>query len=528
MNPPEHNTTGAPNILLITTDQQRYDSLGCNGNAVCATPAIDSLAAGGVRYERAHTQNVLCMPSRSTILTGQYPGTHGVWNNGVCLPRDAPSVASELRDAGYATALVGKIHFETIAPHFGEHLRKEGHEPLMVIEHEERDGRAVLWLLPATGAAEHRGFDHLELCNHVVSGHHAQWLLEQVGWDRAVTLTEESAHAFMGIVDPAASDTAAPQSLYSAMPPEYHSSMWAVERTLGWIDTVEEPRPFFCWLSFDDPHHPFNPPTAYGRRHAWRELALPPARPSTRAAIEADLAGKPWQYGAYWRGEFNHHEGAHSDDRLCDLSDDQLREIMALTYGMVELIDDALACLLEGLRRRGLLQNTHLIFTTDHGELLGDHGLLLKGPFHLDGLLRVPLIWRAPGATAGVVNDPVGLVDLAPTICSIAGVRPPDWMEGRVLPTSNGSRERVTTTYESHYRPELHLRSLFRDGLLVTDYPAIEGAGELYDLDADPYQLRNLWTEPTRRRLRDDLLADLHDHIVEDTRVERLPWWAQA
>ncbi len=99
-------------ILLVTTDQQRYDTLGCNGGTLARTPVVDGLAAEGIRFERAHPQSVVCMPSRSTILTGQHPSTHGVWMNGVPLPVDAPSVAEVLHRAGYRTALVGKAHFE--------------------------------------------------------------------------------------------------------------------------------------------------------------------------------------------------------------------------------------------------------------------------------------------------------------------------------------------------------------------------------------------------------------------------------
>src|SRR5687768_17255218 len=99
-------------ILFITTDQQRFDSLGCNGGTVARTPVADRLAAEGVNYTRAHAQSVVCMPSRSTIVTGQHPSTHGVWMNGVPLPADAPSVAAELQAHGYRTALVGKAHFE--------------------------------------------------------------------------------------------------------------------------------------------------------------------------------------------------------------------------------------------------------------------------------------------------------------------------------------------------------------------------------------------------------------------------------
>ena len=127
-------------ILFITTDQQRYDTLGCNGGTVARTPVIDGLAAGGRRYERAHPQSVVCMPSRSTIITGQHPSTHGVWMNGVALPADAPSVAEVLREAGYRTALIGKPHFEPFLDPFARFAENRF----------AREGMPV----------PHRGFEH--------------------------------------------------------------------------------------------------------------------------------------------------------------------------------------------------------------------------------------------------------------------------------------------------------------------------------------------------------------------------------
>ena len=516
-----------PNVLLITTDQQRFDSLGCNGNTVCRTPAIDSLAATGVRYERAHVQNVLCMPSRATIVTGQHPGTHGVWNNGVCLPRDAPSVAHALKEAGYATSYIGKMHFETSRPVFSEHLRSMGELPVMTTQHIDINGEPVMWIVPTEDDLQgpHRGFDLIEHCNHFVSGHHALWLREQLGIEELNRVLVETARAFR---DGFGGDTNALQSVYSILPAELHASTWIVDRTIAWLDRLPAGESFFSWVSFDDPHHPFNPPAEYGRRYDWRSMPLPAARIGTRDAIAAELAGKPWQYGAYWRGEYGSHEGSLGGFTLADFTDDQVREMTALTYGMVELIDDNIGRLLRYLVSRRLDKDTHIFFTTDHGELLGDHGLILKGPFHLDGLVRVPLIWREPDRAARTVTDPVGLVDLAPTICRAAGLDVPEWMDGSPLPVADGSRERVVTVFDSVERSDLVLRSMYRDGWFVTAYPRMEGVGELYDMREDPQQFANLWDDPARRKLRDDLVGDLFENIVEDPRPERLRWWAIA
>src|SRR4051794_3561807 len=148
-------------ILFVTTDQQRYDTLGCNGGTLARTPVVDGLAAQGIRYERAVPQSVVCMPSRSTMLTGQHPSTHGVWMNGVPLPVDAPSVAAELHRSGYRTALVGKAHFEPYMDPFGrfaENLAADSGQPTLIDR----------WADGSDGP--HRGFDHLALASHGAVG----------------------------------------------------------------------------------------------------------------------------------------------------------------------------------------------------------------------------------------------------------------------------------------------------------------------------------------------------------------------
>jgi arylsulfatase A-like enzyme len=172
------------------------------------------------------------------------------------------------------------------------------------------------------------------------------------------------------------------------------------------------------------------------------------------------------------------------------------------------------------------------VFTTDHGEFQGDHGLLFKGPYHVDSLMRLPLIWRpAPSAGAGAngpsrVSRPVGLVDLAPTFCRIAGIDVPAFMEGAPLPVDDADAdarrfERVLTEWDSRQPDgtEVHLRTITRDGFVCTTYrpgTVHDGTeGELYDLALDPLQQVNLWDDPARRATRDDLLDDLADHLVE-------------
>jgi arylsulfatase A-like enzyme len=178
------------------------------------------------------------------------------------------------------------------------------------------------------------------------------------------------------------------------------------------------------------------------------------------------------------------------------------------------------------------------VFTTDHGELQGDFGLLFKGPYHVDALMRIPLVWRpAPSSQAdaarpaSVVSRPVGLVDLAPTFCAIAGIEPPGWMQGSLLPVDDDDADargfdKVLTEWDSElFGTDVHLRTMMRDRYVVTAYlpgTSHDGTeGELYDLVDDPMQRVNRWDDPAVAPLRDDLVADLWDSQPE-TRSERL------
>ena len=205
---------------------------------------------------------------------------------------------------------------------------------------------------------------------------------------------------------------------------------------------------------------------------------------------------------------------------------DQVREINALVHVENELIDEALGRVLRRVTERGWAPDTDILFTSDHGELQGDFGLLFKGPYHVDALMRVPLVWRtAPsaGLDAAVIDEPVGHVDLAATFCGIAGVEVPSWVEGGALPVDRATpagRERVLTEWDSEFRGvAVHLRTICRDGWVCTvcepgtRHDGTEG--ELYDLVDDPLQQHNRWDDLSQHSLRNDLLADLRDNAPE-------------
>ncbi len=493
----------ARNILFITTDQQRYDSLGCNGGRIARTPVVDRLAATGINYRRAHNQNVVCMPARSTILTGQYVRTHGVFANGVPLPADAPSAAAYLHEtAAYRTALVGKAHFE---PAFDPDHRY----PENRMAHEGSHG-------------PHRGFEHLELAMHgplPAWWHYGRWLHnhhpDEV--DGFYALFKAGA-----MNDEPGGQTGAPQVALNPIARDHYHTDWVADRTIAWLDTLADDERWFAWMSFPDPHHPWDPPASELDRVPWWELELPDGHPGSVDTCRDVLARKPRHWLDYFDGRFQNLEGGPTQFVPARLTHDQVREVNALVHVENELIDEACGRVLAHVATRGWEAETDVFFTTDHGELQGDFGLLFKGPYHTDSLMRIPLIWL-PAAIAGVapaeVEEPVGQLDLAPTFCEIAGVPAPDWMEGSALPTAPGSgRERVLTEWDSQFgHIDMHLRSIYRDGWLCTAYEVggMYGGteGELYDLADDPLQWHNRWEEPARAGLRSDLVADLYDHL---------------
>ena len=508
-------------ILFITTDQMRFDALGCNGGKVARTPAIDALAKDGVNYTRAHGQSVVCMPARSTMLTGQYVSTHGVWMNGVPLPEDAPSVAAYLKEnANYATALIGKAHFEPFVD-----FDLKFYENRMA-----RNGEY----------GPHRGFDHMELSSHTpLILHYNEWMKKNApdeigGFYRNLNEKFEVNAAGGG-------DTGACQVHHNPVSREHYHTDWVAERTMAWLDSLEADEDFYCWMSFPDPHHPWDPPESELDRVDWRDLALPEAYPGSKEKMREILEGKPKHWMWYWTGERVTNVEAPPEFAARDMTPDQVREINAMTHIENELIDEACAKVFAKLEERGWADDTDIIFTTDHGEFQGDYGLLFKGPYHVESLMRLPFIWK-PAKSAGIapaqVNRPVGQIDLAPTFCEIAGLPTPDWMQGKTLPKNEEeaerqNRDRVFTEWDSVYKDgtEVSIRTLTRDHYIITAYNKTniyEGTeGELYDLKEDPYQWRNLWDDPAYKEIKAGLLDDLKA-ALPPVREPRLDWVAMV
>ena len=492
-------TPKRPNILLITSDQQRAD---CNGfeNPNIKTPHIDRLAREGTRFSACITPNLVCQPSRAAILTGMLPLTHGVWDNGVDLD---PAVgeqgfAGTLGRAGYQTAFIGKAHFSTKStfaatgsPECNKSQAKYGPN----------------WFGP------YMGFQHCELValGHLhrarpledpAVGHYERWLISRGGGEGIKLWAAETR-----------AGTGAAQTWFSALPAAWHSSTWVADRAINWInDASRDEKPFCAWVSFPDPHHAFDCPEPWSLMYDPKDMVLPKHR--TR-----DLERRPWWHRAQLEGKPQLADPVMlkfraEGSRVPDQTDAQLAEMTANYYGMISQIDHNVGRIMSALESAGVLDNTLVIYTTDHGDLLGNHGLYLKGPTPYEDLLRVTMVARGPGvASRQLVVEPMSTLDLGATFCERAGVSLPEGVQSRSLNKllSGGAQTRDVAYSEWHVHPSrcgvaLNLRTVRTQRYKCT-FELASGAGELYDLRNDPEEMQNLFDDAGYAHVR----KELHD-----------------
>jgi arylsulfatase A-like enzyme len=469
-----------PNVLILLTDQQRRDSLSCYGNPIARTPNLDRLAEEGTRFDRAYVANPICMPNRLSLVTGMYPRNHGIWTNGLLVP-PRPTVADWLGAAGYQSAWFGKVHFEPFGGHEGS----------------AESGRR--WQVRGDGfdwTGPYWGFDHVEL----VLGHY-QALAHYGRWFRRRGGTEE-----MMRIDRRRSVRDVPFDL--------HPSTFVAERTEAYLREMrDEDRPFLAVASFPDPHHPFDPPAELADAYDPQSMPDPIGGPE-------DLATRPEHYRQHFEGRWHRSglrdEAAHPDG--IDRADQRVR--IARTAAMVEGIDRGVGRILAALEAEGLAEETLVFFTADHGELLGDHGLWMKGPFFYEGLVNVPLIARGPGVASGQLSASLAsTIDIAPTICQAAGLdRPIDCNGVSLSPVLAEASARVRDACIVEYRngygqQDVCSKTLVTDRWKYTRYQT--GQEELTDLVEDPSETRNVagneacrgQVERLRARLLDELLA---------------------
>ena len=481
-----------PNILWYCSDQQRFDTIGALGNTHIHTPRLDELVRNGVAFTHTYCQAPICTPSRASFLSGVYPSAIGVNGNGYeFFPKSQEEklLTNRLAVAGYDCGLVGKLHLASAAS--GMENRVEDGYRFFQYSHDHKGPR--------------------------VYGHdYGEWVLAQGGDADALMSPYETRtyrdgakfKTFGGFLEPTETE--------DNIPPQFHQTHWCSEQSIKFIDkNRRQEQPWLLSVNPFDPHPPYDAPWEYYRRYDPEQL--PGAH-----FVESDLdqQRKLMDVGIDFQ----------SQPKEPSLWED--KKIQASYYAMIEQVDYEFGRILDHLEETGQRENTIVVFMSDHGEMLGDHGLVLKGCRFYEGLVRVPLIVSWPGHfREGAVSDAlVELTDLAPTFYEAADEEVPYWVQGRsLLPVLNGEAE----THRDFVRCEFFGAIDFPDQTHATMYRDCrwklvsyhgKGCYELYDLDNDPWEHKNLADDPKYQDVKWDLVGKSFDataqsHMPDASRV---------
>ena len=464
-----------PNILWICTDQQRFDTLGCYGNPFVRTPNLDHLAENGVLFDSCYSQSPVCTPSRACFLTGRYPRTTRCRQNGQSIPADEVLVTRLLADAGYTCGLSGKLHISPCNPSL-----------FSIMEPRIDDGYA-----------EFHWSHHPE--PDWPTNEYIHWLRE-----KGVRYATERYQAS--------------EYIRTGMPAEYHQTTWCTQKALNFIEAnASDQRPWAFSLNTFDPHHPFDPPAAYLKRYldVLDDVPLP-------NYTEGELDAKPIFQQMDHRGAYGV-PGTFAFERMTDMDH---RLVRAAYWAMVELIDTQVGRLLDTLKATGQRDNTLVIFTSDHGEMLGDHGIYLKGPYFYEPAIRVPLIISWPGGIEGghVSRALVELGDLAPTLLDAVGLDRHPGIQARslwpVLTGRVGSAYHRDDVYCEYYNAMPRSKEPVAYATMVRTerhkLAVVHGldTGELYDMEQDPNETNNRWDDPGYQSVKMAMLMRLCDRMA--------------
>jgi arylsulfatase A-like enzyme len=452
-----------PNIIIICTDEQRGDHLSCMGHPDVLTPNIDRIAREGVLFRNCYSSTPVCMPARATMMTGHTMRVHGVTDNSYSLPKNIPTLPGMLADAGYRTHAIGKLHLR----HAGLRV-PEGEEAVACPETRK------LWDWPGHWEGSllkhfpphYLGFQTVEMVN----GHVRYVIGDYVTW-----LQENHPGAYAGLK--ASNDDPQPLEIDS----ELHYNTWMANQAISYIqEERQKENPFYLWLSFPDPHEPFAAVKKWSDVYDDVEIELPPQTlelsPGSRSKTmtENGLVTEP-------------------------VDPEMAKRRIKQTYGMISHLDEQVGRVLDYLEETGEAENTVVVFISDHGDQLGEHGLYFKGILPYDAHAHIPFVIKAPGGQKGkVVEDVVSMLDMVPTCLDVAGVEPALPLPGEILTpvvmgTDQPKRKHALVEMDTDSKgPDLiQMRWLVRNDYKLVYY-AHNKETMLFDRKADPNELNNL------------------------------------
>lgn len=442
--------TSRPNILQLFVDQQRFDTIRALGNPIISTPNLDRLVAEGTAFEKCYTPSAECVPARNCMLTGLYTGRTGCFSNAEVMSQ-GPTFVDRLTQAGYRTHGIGKCHFTP--------------------------DRSAL-----------RGFETRESQEENVESldgdDYSQWLIEQgLGW----VIEPHGVRGEMYYT---------PQ--VSLLPEQNHPTRWVGDRSVHFIEEQgRDSRPWYLYAGFIHPHPPFAPPVPWHKMYRAPEMPLP----DLPSDVEKLL---------FFINRFQNRYKYR--DRGLDLN--LIRCMRAYYYACISFIDAQIGRILETLEKSGQLENTLIVFTSDHGEYLGDFGCFGKRGMH-EASSRVPLIVRWPGAKNASLRykTPVNLVDLAPTFLEAAGVSiEKEEMDGESLLAVAENKSSRTTVFSQYNHRENGLYMAVESRWKYV-YSAPDQREYLFDLVQDPREHTDLAGGPMHLNVLNDMRQRCHDWV---------------
>ena len=461
----------SPNIVLVMADQHRADVLGCAGDPAAQTPNIDRLAGEGLRFSHTSCQGPLCMPARASFLTERYVRDHGVYTNWAEVPADSPTYLHALRDAGYHTVAIGKQHLSRDEDPNARHI-------------DDLAGRLI-----TRGFAEvHETGDKFStgVPNRYTDFLEAEDLLDTYRSHIAARSYQGEGESGRGATKSVPMWDATPL----ALPLGAYIDAWHGAYAARWLEDYDRPDPFYCFIGFPGPHDPWDAPAEAVARFDGSDITMPNStrRPETEGT------------GAY--GKL-----LEAFLRLSDtttMSDDAIRAMRRAYYADISVIDDAVGRIVATIEARGELDNTWIVYTSDHGEMGGDHGMMSKCVLY-EPTVRVPLVIRPPGGCApGVRDDLVEHIDVPATVRAIAGASDVPESDGRSLlgHFSGSEPEPRTVSVSENWGFAAFMTSRHK---IVVDEDQLEPAA-LFDLDDDPWEDHNLIVDPEARPVVDELM----------------------
>jgi arylsulfatase A-like enzyme len=480
------------NVLFIITDQQRKDHLSCYGNNVLRTPNIDKIAEDGVKFSNYFCTTPICMPNRASFLTGAFPSIHGTRSNGINLNPEIPTVSDILRRKGYHTVSIGKCHFNF----FGTPTRRKVKSWEKIIAWLHKD------ITSSDFPSPYYGFNEVLLTaghGDWMAGHYSEWL-EEKGWD-------QRAYAFK-------KPKALNENYYETeLTEELYPTNYVTERTIEFLEHYKSSenadKPFFLHCSYPDPHHPVCPPGRYKDLYSPEDIQVPSTFSDVENLLKHEFLGP-------------HLKNARFRQLLPQMiPEEDVKKFIALTYGSISMIDDGVGKILNMLEKVGEADNTMVIFTSDHGDLCGDHGMILKGPAHYRGLINIPLIWNIPGLTKkSESHSLVSTIDLPKTILGLLNIKSKKltrYHQGvDITPVLREPikkvRDRILIEHDEEIAKDkiMRLLTLVNENYRITLYNDFDKIGDIFNLKEDPNELYNLWSSnnEVRNRLVEELLRE--------------------